>query len=54
MPLYDYRCPSGHSFEKLVGPMTDAPQPCPHCGQPAPQVPSVPGKFQWGAGGSWN
>jgi putative FmdB family regulatory protein len=40
MPLYDYRCPSGHWFERLV-PMTagDA-QDCPVCGTPAPKVPS--------------
>lgn len=53
MPIYSYRCPQGHDFEKLVQKVNDDPQPCPRCGQGAEQVPAVPAKFQWGKSGGW-
>jgi putative FmdB family regulatory protein len=40
MPLYDYRCPGGHYFERMV-PMTSGDeQDCPACGVAAVKVPS--------------
>jgi putative FmdB family regulatory protein len=44
MPLYDYRCPGGHYFERMV-PMTGPDserdeQDCPACGVAAAKVPS--------------
>ena len=40
MPLYDYRCPQGHHFERLA-PMTQSDeQDCPACGAAAAKVPS--------------
>jgi putative FmdB family regulatory protein len=44
MPLYDYRCPGGHYFERMVAmtsPDSDRDeQDCPACGAAAPKVPS--------------
>lgn len=39
MPLYDYRCPEGTTFEVFFT-MQDKPDttPCPHCGAAAPSV----------------
>ena len=40
MPLYDYRCPDGHYFERMT-PMTSGDeQDCPACGAVAAKVPS--------------
>jgi putative FmdB family regulatory protein len=40
MPLYDYRCPDGHYFERMA-PMTSGDeQGCPACGAVAAKVPS--------------
>src|SRR5919201_5319749 len=37
MPTYDYRCPSGHEFERFFRKISDAAAelPCPECGQAA-------------------
>jgi putative FmdB family regulatory protein len=40
MPLYDYRCPQGHRFEKLASIAAGACQDCPACGQASGKVPS--------------
>ena len=34
MPTYEFRCPSGHDFERFYGKISDAPGevPCPECG----------------------
>ena len=40
MPLYDYRCPGGHYFEKLAPMAGGDEQDCPACGQTAGKVPS--------------
>ena len=40
MPLYDYRCPGGHYFERMA-PMTGGDtQDCPACGLAAAKIPS--------------
>lgn len=40
MPMYDYRCPNGHRFERIV-PLSDGgPQGCPACGRDGAKVPS--------------
>lgn len=40
MPMYDYQCPDGHRFERIV-PLADAaPQGCPACGRDGAKVPS--------------
>jgi putative FmdB family regulatory protein len=40
MPIYDYRCPAGHAFERLV-PISDGDaQDCPSCGAGGAKVPS--------------
>ena len=40
MPLYDYRCPQGHSFEQMATIAGRQQQPCPACGQAAAKIPS--------------
>ena len=40
MPTYDYRCPDGHAFERLVPIRDGASQPCPACGADSAKVPS--------------
>jgi putative FmdB family regulatory protein len=43
MPLYDYRCPRGHCFERMVPmsrPESEHRPACPACGQTAGKVPS--------------
>ena len=43
MPLYDYRCPQGHCFERMApmsGPESQHGPVCPACGQIAGKVPS--------------
>jgi putative FmdB family regulatory protein len=37
MPTYEYRCPSGHEFDKFVQKISDAQGtlPCPECGAEA-------------------
>jgi len=40
MPLYDYRCPHGHRFEKQASIAAGAWQDCPVCGQASGKVPS--------------
>lgn len=38
MPVYDMECPSGHSFEALIGMTSDSTETCPECGQPAKRL----------------
>ena len=43
MPLYDYRCPQGHDFERMApmsGPESQPGPVCPACGAAAAKVPS--------------
>jgi putative FmdB family regulatory protein len=40
MPMYDYRCPSGHTFERLVPISEGRSQPCPACDADSSKVPS--------------
>jgi putative FmdB family regulatory protein len=40
MPLYDYRCPQGHRFERLAAIEFGASQPCPACGESSTKLPS--------------
>jgi putative FmdB family regulatory protein len=37
MPTYEFRCPTGHDFERFFRKISDAPMelPCPECGQVA-------------------
>ena len=42
VPLYDYRCPDGHGFERLVPISAGQSQDCPACGRAAVKVPSAP------------
>jgi|BarGraNGADG00212_1021973.scaffolds.fasta_scaffold00937_6 putative FmdB family regulatory protein len=41
MPMYDYRCAAGHSFERIAPISAGALQDCPACGEPSPKVPSA-------------
>ena len=52
MPLYTYRCPSGHSQEKLKG-ISDRhkSEACPECGQYAEFIPSLPGSIKFAVPG---
>jgi len=63
MPLFVYRCPQGHEFEKLI--RSGEPRPaivCETCYSPesegpivtAELVPAAVSPFQWGKGGSWH
>jgi putative FmdB family regulatory protein len=40
MPTYEYRCPTGHTFEKFYRKISDAEstQPCPACGKIAERL----------------
>lgn len=54
MPLYDFKCPEGHTFELHV-PLdlfeeAKAGLPCPKCGQAAPKTLSAPPFTLQGAG----
>jgi putative FmdB family regulatory protein len=40
MPTYDYRCPDGHVFERLVPIRDGQSQDCPACGALSAKVPS--------------
>jgi putative FmdB family regulatory protein len=40
MPMYDYRCQSGHAFERLVPISEGQSQGCPVCGADSSKVPS--------------
>jgi putative FmdB family regulatory protein len=40
MPMYDYHCPDGHLFERLVPISAGDSQCCPACGQVAAKLPS--------------
>jgi putative FmdB family regulatory protein len=40
MPVYDYRCPDGHAFERLVPISAGQSQDCPACGAVSAKVPS--------------
>jgi putative FmdB family regulatory protein len=40
MPLYDYRCPGGHYFERMASMTSGDEQDCPACGAAAAKVPS--------------
>ena len=40
MPLYDYRCPQGRCFERMVPIAARQQQDCPACGQPGGKLPS--------------
>jgi len=43
MPNYDYRCPNGHTFDKIrpMGTQRDAIK-CPECGLPGKLLPAAP------------
>src|SRR3954471_14712252 len=45
MPLYEFRCPNGHDFEKFYRSIGSASQSekCPECGQPAVRLMSAAG-----------
>ena len=42
MPLYDYRCPQGHYFERMAPMAGGERQDCPACGTVALSSTSVP------------
>lgn len=50
MPIYEYRCPKGHEYERAEG--FDAPteQTCPSCGTRARRVISLPAVIFKGSG----
>jgi putative FmdB family regulatory protein len=52
MPLYEFRCSSGHDFEKFYRSMSSAPSEeiCPECGKLAARVMSVAGLSFKGSG----
>jgi putative FmdB family regulatory protein len=52
MPLYEFRCPSGHDFEKFYRSISSAPseEKCPECGELAARVMSVAGLSFKGTG----
>jgi putative FmdB family regulatory protein len=41
MPIYDYRCPGGHVFERLVPISARDAQCCPACGEAGAKLPSA-------------
>src|SRR5258708_9271295 len=53
MPTYEYRCPSGHEFERFYRKMSDAASgvPCPVCGKVAERFMSVGGGFAFKGSG---
>ena len=52
MPLYEFRCPSGHDFEKFYRSIGSAPseEKCPECGQVAVRLMSPAGLIFKGTG----
>jgi putative FmdB family regulatory protein len=52
MPLYEFRCPSGHDFEKFYRSISSAhsEEKCPECGELAVRVMSVAGLSFKGSG----
>jgi len=52
MPLYEFRCPSGHDFEKFYRSISSAPseETCPECGQLSARVMSAAGFAFKGSG----
>ncbi|HEX6574012.1 MAG TPA: FmdB family zinc ribbon protein [Gemmatimonadaceae bacterium] len=52
MPLYEFRCPSGHNFEKFYRSISSAPseEKCPECGQLAGRLISPAGLIFKGSG----
>ena len=52
MPLYEFRCPSGHEFEKFYRSIGAAPsdEKCPECGQLAERLMSAAGLVFKGTG----
>ena len=52
MPLYEFRCPSGHDFEKFYRSIGSAPseEKCPECGQTAVRLMSAAGLVFKGSG----
>ena len=52
MPLYEFRCPSGHDFEKFYRSIATAPsdEKCPECGKMAERVMSAAGLVFKGSG----
>jgi putative FmdB family regulatory protein len=52
MPLYEFRCPSGHDFEKFYRSIGSAPseEECPECGQMAERLISAAGLVFKGSG----
>ena len=52
MPLYEFRCPEGHDFEKFYRSISSAPseEKCPECGQMAERRISAAGLVFKGSG----
>jgi putative FmdB family regulatory protein len=52
MPLYEFRCPGGHDFEKFYRSIGSAPseEKCPECGKLAARLMSVAGLSFKGSG----
>ena len=52
MPLYEFRCPSGHDFEKFYRSISSAPseEKCPECGQTGVRLMSAAGLVFKGSG----
>ena len=52
MPLYEYRCPEGHDFEKFYRSINAAPteERCPECGEVANRLMSAAGLVFKGSG----
>ena len=52
MPLYEFRCPSGHDFEKFYRSISSAPseEECPECGAMAHRLISAAGLVFKGSG----
>ena len=52
MPLYEFRCPSGHNFEKFYRSISSAPseEKCPECGEMAGRLISPAGLIFKGSG----
>lgn len=52
MPLYEFRCPSGHDFEKFYRSIgtSSSEEPCPECGATAARVMSTAGLVFKGSG----
>lgn len=52
MPLYEFRCPRGHAFEKFYRSIGSAPseEKCPECGEMAERLMSAAGLVFKGSG----